>query len=274
MIEQENSASLSPSYGKFTIPEEQITHDITVIMPAFNEEKRITPVLDDIIRAINEKNLAWNIIVAVDGGDSTSDIVGAYAEKYDFVEISRESGRSGKGHAVKRALTKADGDFTLLMDADNSVSITEIMDKVPLCKEADVVILSRYGGSNDFPFIRRIISRGFNFLLHIFLKLDINDTQSGYKIINTKQFKEAMNKVSVTNTFFDVALLYYLQKSGSHIIETDVSYRHNDGSTFHPIGEVIGQGVSLLAFIIRRSKFYEKIPKSLVDLYYRKFRWI
>ncbi|EQD35854.1 glycosyl transferase family protein, partial [mine drainage metagenome] len=184
------------------------------------------------------------------------------------------TGRSGKGNAVKRALKMVDGDFTLLMDADNSVSVRDILGKIALTKEADVVILSRYKGSNGIPFVRRIISRGFNQLLHIFLKLDISDTQSGYKIISTKRFKEAMSKVSVTNTFFDVALLYYLQKSGSSIVETDVSYQHNYGSTFHPIGLVIGLGVSLLAFIIRRSKFYDKIPKSLVSLYYRKFRWI
>jgi glycosyltransferase involved in cell wall biosynthesis len=269
-----NSDSRSSQYHTFPISVDQKHHDFTVIIPAYNEEKRIGPVLSDLTGMILRENLAWNVIVSIDGNDSTGNIVASYARKYDFIQVSTGSGRGGKGAAIKRVLKYVDGDFTILMDADNSVLLSDIMKNISLSKGADVVILSRYLGSNYIPFIRRVISRGFNILLRIFLDINVSDTQSGYKILNTQQLKAAMSKVSVTNTFFDVALLYYMQKAGSNIVETDIKYRHNDGSTFHPLGEVIGQGVSLIAFLIRRSKYYHKIPKSLVDLYYRKFRWI
>jgi hypothetical protein len=58
------------------------------------------------------------------------------------------------------------------------------------------------------------------------------------------------------------------------IKEIEVHYDHMEGSKFHPLGEVIGQGTSLLAFRIRYSRFYKFIPDELIQLYYRKFRWI
>ena len=262
------------------VPDEYPSYDvlrnykITIVIPAYNEEKRIEPVISDLTSEISRGKLPWDIVVAIDGDDGTSRIVESYANRYGFIQISRDTGRKGKGAAFKRGVNAATGDFTILMDADNSVSVAELMKRVPLIDKADVLILSRYVGNNEIPFTRKMISRGFNILLRLFLEIKVSDTQSGYKIFNTERLKAAMSKVSVTNTFFDVALIYYLQKNGSHIIETEVEYRHNDGSTFHPLGEVIGQGVSLLAFLIRKSRFYEKIPKSIVSLYYRKFRWI
>ena len=119
-----------------------------------------------------------------------------------------------------------------------------------------------------------LISRGFNWLLHLSLDFNVRDKQSGFKIIRTIPFKKAMRKVSVTNTFFDVAMLYHMSRDDVRIKEVEVRYDHKDGSKFHPLGEVIGQGTSLLAFRIRYSRFYKFIPNELIQLYYRKFRWI
>ena len=127
---------------------------------------------------------------------------------------------------------------------------------------------------NEIPPVRRIISRGFNWLLRISLDLNIKDTQSGYKIMKTAPFKKAMNMVSITNAFFDVALIYHMMRENLKVTEVDVNYNHREGSKFNPLGLVIGLGTSLLAFRIRYSRFYRYIPKDLIQLYYRKFRWI
>ena len=127
---------------------------------------------------------------------------------------------------------------------------------------------------NEIPPVRRVISRGFNWLLRLSLNLNIRDTQSGYKIIRTKPFKRAMRKISVTNAFFDVAMLYYMSRDGVKIKEIEVHYDHKDGSKFHPLGLVIGLGATLLAFRIRYSRFYKYILNEFIQLYYRKFRWI
>ena len=247
----------------------------SIIIPAYNEEKRIKPVLEDIVDYITQNNLDWEIILAIDGNDGTEDLVKNFLPSYNNIRIVKASGRSGKGGSIKRSLNFVKSDFVILMDADNSITFSTMVMNLHLIDEFDCIIFSRYTASmNEIPPVRRIISRGFNWLLRLSLDLNIRDTQSGYKIIRTKPFKKAMSEVSVTNTFFDVAMLYHMSRDNVRIKEIEVHYDHKEGSKFHPLGEVIGQGTSLLAFRIRYSRFYRYIPKELIMLYYRKFRWI
>jgi glycosyltransferase involved in cell wall biosynthesis len=247
----------------------------SIIIPAYNEEKRIKPVLEDIVDYITQNNLDWEIILAIDGNDGTEDLVKHFLPGYNNIRIVKASGRSGKGGSIKRSLNFVKSDFVILMDADNSIPFSTLVMNLHLIDEFDCIIFSRYTASmNEIPPVRRIISRGFNWLLRLSLDLNIRDTQSGYKIIRTKPFKKAMREVSVTNTFFDVAMLYHMSRDNVRIKEIEVHYDHKEGSKFHPLGEVIGQGTSLLAFRIRYSRFYKFVPYELIQLYYRKFRWI
>lgn len=247
----------------------------SIIIPAYNEEKRIKPVLEDIVDYITQNNLDWDIILAIDGNDGTEDLVKNFLPSYNNIRIVKASGRSGKGGSIKRSLNFVKSEFVILMDADNSIPFSTMIKNLHLIFEFDCIIFSRYTASmNEIPPVRRIISRGFNWLLRLSLDLNIRDTQSGYKIIKTKPFKKAMREVSVTNTFFDVAMLYHMSRDNVRIKEIEVHYDHKEGSKFHPLAEVIGQGTSLLAFRIRYSRFYRYIPKELIMLYYRKFRWI
>jgi len=247
----------------------------SIIIPAYNEEKRIKPVLEDIVDYLTQNNLDWEIILAIDGNDGTEDLVKHFLPSYNNIRIVKASGRSGKGGSIKRSLNFVKSEFVILMDADNSIPFSTMIKNLHLIDEFDCIIFSRYTASmNEIPPVRRIISRGFNWLLRLSLDLNIRDTQSGYKIIRTKPFKKAMREVSVTNTFFDVAMLYHMSRDNVRIKEIEVHYDHMEGSKFHPLGEVIGQGTSLLAFRIRYSRFYKFIPDELIQLYYRKFRWI
>jgi glycosyltransferase involved in cell wall biosynthesis len=246
----------------------------TIIIPAYNEEKRIKPVLMDIVKFVSENSLPWDVIVSIDGNDGTTDIVEALSETYPFVSYTKSSGRGGKGAAIIRASSFAGGDFVILMDADNSMEFSEVVNKIPLIQDYVAVILSRYHDGGDIPLMRRFLSRGFNILVRTFTGLRIEDTQSGYKIFRRDDFLSALRKVGATNTFYDISLLYHIHSSGGQIMETEAHYTHDDGSKFHPIGEVIGQGTSLLAFAIRHSRFYRLVPSWMISLYMRKFRWI
>ena len=138
-----------------------------------------------------------------------------------------------------------------------------------------MVILERYSsGRNHIPFLRRFASRGFNVLVQALLGLRVKDTQSGYKIMKADLARRSFDSVTVTNTFYDVALLYKIKQLGGRITEKPVLYSHDGESKFNVVSEVLGQGMSLLAFRIRYSPVYRHIPESFKKLYYRKFRWI
>ncbi len=247
---------------------------IDIIIPAYNEEKRIPPVLNDIISFISSNGLNWKIIVPVDGNDGTEEIVKKFSLEYNFIRLDKSQGRNGKGAAIKRSLKYLDSDYTILMDADNSIKFSTILEKIPLIETYDTIILSRYSKKNYIPFVRRFFSRGFNVLVRAITGLRVSDTQTGYKIFKTEKFIEAMKKVGTTNGFYEVPLLYYIKREGGKIVESDAEYKHDDGSKFHPLGLVIGDGVSLLAFAVRHSRFYKYVPDSLIKLYYRKIRWM
>ena len=252
-----------------------IESTFTIIIPAYNEEKRIKPVLEEICTYIGSNNLPWNVIVSIDGDDGTELLLKDFAAHYPFLTYLKGSGRNGKGGAIKRAINAATGEFVMLMDADGSTSLDSLVPSLNLLGNFDVIIFDRYSDAdNKMPFVRRFASRGFNVLVRGALGIKVRDTQCGYKIIRTSYAKKAFDNISVTNAFFDVALLYYLKKHGAGIIEVPVRYNHGDESKFNTVGLVLGEGISLFGFRIRHSRFWKYIPKKLIDLYYRKFRWI
>ena len=246
----------------------------TVIVPAYNEEKLIGSALEEICEFIVSNNLHWNVIVSVDGKDRTKEIVSSYSSKFSFVSCLYSNERSGKGSAVRRVLDSIDTDYVILMDADNSMAFNTIIKALHLLGEFDGLIFSRYFKENRIPLVRKVLSRGFNVLVRASLQLSIRDTQTGYKVFKTGPFMAAMKKVGSTNTFFDIALLYHLKQQRVKIKEINSLYFHRKESKFHPFGEILGQGISLIAFRVRHSRFYRYIPRELVVLYYRIFKWI
>ena len=246
----------------------------TIIIPAYNEEKRILPVLKDVCRFISENRLPWDVIVAIDGSDGTYDIARTFAETHDFITVDRSHERSGKGGAIRRILSKIDGEFTILMDADNSIGFTDIARAVQQLEKSDAVILSRYTEKNSIPMLRRFLSRGFNMIVRSITGLRVSDTQSGYKIFRTEFFVASMHRVTVTNASYDVPLLYYIKEMGGRITETSAEYTHAYNGKLNPISMAMSFGISLVAFRIRNSPLYSHVPRFLIDLYHRKFKWI
>ena len=247
----------------------------TIIIPAYDEEKSIGRVLEEIADFVTVNNLKWDVIVSIDGSDDTEEIVEDFSKEYTFVKYESGRGRSGKGYAIKRVVDKSMGEFTLIADADGAVSLQDILNGLPYCGTYDAILFDRYSADgNAIPLYRRIPSRGFNMLVRTMLGLKVTDTQCGYKLVRTSIIKEAFKRIGVTNAFFDVALLYHIQKLGGKIKEIEVKYSHRDESKFNIIGLILGLGASLLAFRIRHSRFYKYVPHWATDLYLRKFRWI
>jgi glycosyltransferase involved in cell wall biosynthesis len=247
----------------------------SIIIPAYNEEKRISPVLNDICHFIWENGLPWDIIVAIDGNDNTEILVKKMMINFAFLNYIRGNGRNGKGGAIRRAITFASGDYVMLMDADGAIAFDEITKHLNLLDRYDLINFDRYKNKeNEIPKLRRFVSRGYNFYIRMLFNLDINDTQCGYKIMRTADAKEVFNKLTITNGFFYSPLFVYLKKMKVNIIEVSVNYQHSDGSKFSVPSMILGGFVSALAFRIRNSPFWKYVPKKLVVLYNRKFRWI
>ena len=264
----------APSYS-FENSSFELNNTFTIIIPAYNEEKRIKPVLDEICAYIGSNNLPWNVIVSIDGNDGTEMLVRETVVEFPFLSYIRGNGRSGKGSAIKRALNIVSGNYVMLMDADGAISFYEMIKHLNLLRDYDFINFDRYRNKdNNIPRLRRFVSRGYNFYIRILFSLKINDTQCGYKIMRTSDARKVFEKLTITNGFFYSPLFVYLKKMKVNTIEVPVNYQHSEGSKFSVTSMILGGFVSALAFRLRDSPFWKYIPKKLVNLYYRKFRWI
>ena len=261
--------TLSPKYTTTNIP------SVTVIIPAYNEEKRIGRVLQEICEFIVINHLDWNLIISLDGNDGTEEIIKQFSRNYGFISYNKYNGRSGKGFAIKRVVNDSKGEFTILMDADGSVRLESILRGFEFLPQYDMVIFDRYSvKENNIPLYRRIPSRGYNLLVKLFFKIRVNDTQCGYMIIKTDIAKSAFSSITISNGFFYVPLLYYVKKMAGHIKEIPIKYEYEGESKFRVSEMVLGGGISLLAFRLRHSRLYKYVPDWARELYSKKFKWI
>ena len=106
------------------------------------------------------------------------------------------SGRNGKGGAIKRAVNIASGEFIILMDADGSISLENLIKAIDLIDFYDMIIFDRYSDpENSIPVTRRFASRGFNILLRALMGIKVNDTQCGYKIMRATSKKVLLTDI-------------------------------------------------------------------------------
>ncbi len=247
---------------------------ISIIIPAYNEKERIKPILMEVCHYISLNSLPWHVIVSLDGNDGTEAILTELIKKFSFLSYNKGEKRSGKGEAIKRALNTASGEFIVLLDADGAISFESVIAELKWIKQYDFINFDRYRmKENKIPNLRRLVSRGYNLYVKLLLGLKINDTQSGYKIINTDLAKKLFGKITITNGFFYAPMFYYLKKFKKTVLEVSVPYIHAQGSKFKISTMVFGGFLTTLFFRIINSPLRKIIPATFINIYYRIFKW-
>lgn len=208
---------------------------LSVVIPAYNEEKRIAETLRDVETYLKAQSYDYEIIVVVNGSsDSTFEIV-KKMESGDSKAIAMNLPEGGKGNAVKRGiLDKAGGDIVIFMDADNATPISEIQKFMPYFEQGyDVVIGSRYVDPATVkvrqPLYRIILSRGSNMLIQLLAVRGIKDTQLGFKAFTGKAAKDIFKFVSINRWGFDFEVLTIANRRGYRIKEVPVSWTEHGG---------------------------------------------
>ena len=247
----------------------------SIIIPAYNEEKRIGPVLEEISSFISINRLPWDVVIAVDGNDRTEDIISAYNKNFPFIRSKKASSRSGMGGGIKRGILASTGDYFILMDGDGSANLHSIISRADLLNKYDIVNFNRYSDKdNQIPLKRRIASRSFNLMLRLIFGIHVSDTQCGYKMMKRSAVMPLIGKLTVSNAFFLSALFVYSRKYGVTVGEVPIRYNHSNGSKFNVVMTSISYIISITAFKIRNSKFYDYTPTFIRELYYKKLRYL
>ena len=209
---------------------------LSVVIPAYNEEKRIADTLKNIDGYLEKQLYDYEIIIVVNNTkDRTYDIVQELANTTVEKAIAMDLKEGGKGNAVKRGiLEKATGDIVMFMDADNATPISEIEKFLPYFDQGfDVVIGSRYTNPDlvkvHQPFYRIVLSRMSNLLIQFLAVPGIKDTQLGFKAFTHKAAKDIFPLVTVLRWGFDMEVLTIALARGFKIKEIGVSWTEHGG---------------------------------------------
>jgi dolichol-phosphate mannosyltransferase len=192
------------------------------VVPTYNEVENI-PVLVERIENLRS-TLAFDLMIVVvddNSTDGTADKVKELMKKYDNIKIIQRPGLMGLGSAYMDgfaySLSNFNADYVGEMDADLQHPPEVLSEMVKKASEGiDVVVASRYvegGGSTDWTFSRRLVSRGANLLTKIFLRVPVKDATSGYRLVSQRAIKGMFSyKLSSKGYSFQVESLYAYKK--------------------------------------------------------------
>lgn len=213
---------------------------LSVVIPAFNEEKNLQRgVLDEVRNYLESKKFDYELIIVDDGStDKTKEIIKKNIlqnKKFKLIENTH----GGKAIAVMTGMLKGQGEIILFTDMDQATPINQLDKFLPkFLSGYDVVIGSRHGREGA-PFVRQLSAWGFSVLRGVILGLPFNDTQCGFKAFTKKAVDKIIPQIEnewgvvhfkggAVNAGFDVEVLYLAKKYGFKVAEVSVEWKYVD----------------------------------------------
>ena len=204
---------------------------ISVVIPCFNEERRIVPTVERIVAFLGQRPEAWELIVVDDGSkDRTSDVVRERFAGTPAVRIVRHDVNHGKGFAVREGALASRGDHVLFSDADLSTPIEELDGLEAKAAEGfDLVVASRVvpGAriTTPQPARRRFSGLVFRTLVRGLGLSRVHDTQCGFKLLRRESVAPVLRAIETGGFAFDVELIARCERAGLRVAEVPVEWR-------------------------------------------------
>ena len=210
--------------------------ELSVIIPAYNEERRLPRTLAAVYQFLSQRGRTFEILVVDDGShDRTTDLVVEYAKDHPEVRIKSYQPNRGKGFAVRVGMLSARGETMLIDDADGSSPIEEVerLEKA-LADGADIAIGSRAKPDESTKvqaqIYRKFIGNTFNVIVQSLLLPGIYDTQCGFKLFKRHCARDIFSVNRIDGFGFDVEVLYIAKLRSYKIVETAINWTNVEGS--------------------------------------------
>ncbi|MBU4070194.1 MAG: glycosyltransferase family 2 protein [Nanoarchaeota archaeon] len=241
---------------------------ISIIMPAYNEEKKIRKTLDKLVSYFNKNKFVYEIIIVDDGStDKTIEIIKEF-EKLLKIRILINKMNKGKGYSVKKGILNAKYPLVLVTDADLATPIEELAKFLKIMKQGfDIIIASRGLKESKLivkqPFYRQIMGTTFPLLVRLLALSEFKDTQCGFKLFKTDVAKKIVNLQTIERFCFDVEILFIAKKIGCKIKETPVTWISKQDSKVRIIKDTLNMLADL--FRIRLNDLSKKYEINHID---------
>lgn len=205
---------------------------LSIIIPAYNEEKRISQCFKQVKEYFSSQKYSYEIIFVNDGStDKTISQLKSQILKLSNFRIIDNIENHGKGYVVRQGMMAAKGKYILFADVDLSTPIEEIEKLFPYIKKYSVVIGSRYLKKSNIkiaqPLTRKIISRLGNIFIKLLLGLPYHDTQCGFKLFESSAARDIFSRSTINRWGFDMEILTIAKPLGYNVKEVAVNW-YND----------------------------------------------
>ncbi len=212
---------------------------LTVVIPAYNEERRILTTLQQVSRYLSSQTYTWSVLVADDGStDGTAALVREFGSQQPRVSLLSLAHR-GKGWAVRSGMLATGAQYRFLCDADLSMPIEQLGRFLPpRLIDCDVAI-----GSREVPGARRIgepgrrhlMGRVFNVMTMSLAVSGIRDTQCGFKCYSGRAAQNLFPLQRILGFGFDVEILFLAQRMGLRLVEVPIDWYYRSESKVRPL---------------------------------------
>lgn len=211
--------------------------DLSIVIPAFNEENRISNTLLLFADYLSQKTLSYELIVVDDGSsDQTIKVVEKLTSTIPHLRILALSENKGKGAAVREGMLAAKGEIRLFSDADGATPIEELEKVIQpiLDNQSDISIGSRYHENSDVqkkqPFYRVVWSRFANKIIQRLLLPGVVDPHCGFKAFTSDSANSLFQQSKINEWSFDLEILTLAKKMNFRIAEIPVKWIHDERS--------------------------------------------
>jgi dolichyl-phosphate beta-glucosyltransferase len=234
----------------------------SVIIPVYNEEKRIHQNIGEIFAFFSQQPVEIEIIFVNDGSDDkTREVLSKFQMKYSFQVVDYKKNR-GKGYAIRRGVEKASGDWIVFFDVDLATPLVEFNHLLNFFLPNDQVIIgSRRQAGSDIKRgeskIRVFLGQGFTFLSNI-LVWGITDFTCGFKCFSKEAARKIFPLARIERWGFDTELLYIARLKNIPIREMPVAWAHDDNSRVNVLGAIVSSLWELAQMKLNQIKGFYK----------------
>jgi dolichyl-phosphate beta-glucosyltransferase len=227
-----------------------LTPFLSIIIPAYNEERRLPATLEQIYAFLEKQTYDFEVIVVENGStDKTLEIAQKYSKSHPHLSVISNPER-GKGLAVRYGMLSAHGDYRFMCDADLSMPVEEINRFIPpALPNCDIAIASREApGAVRYnePSYRHFIGRAFNLLIRLLAIPNLQDTQCGFKCFRAGPAEDLFRRQTLPGWSFDVEILYIALRRGYQVAELPIPWYFNPDSKVRVLHDSLKMGLDLL----------------------------
>lgn len=197
---------------------------ISLVLPAYNEEENIEPVIAEATPALAAIADDYEIIIVDDGSrDETAAVATRSAGSDAHVRLVRHPVNQGFGASVFSGFTSAVKDWILYTDADRQFVLSELSRFVPLMDQADLI--AGYRAPRRDPFLRVLYGKGWSMLCTLLFGYTVRDVDCGFKLLRRDMVDKLAGSIQSRGATFSIEWLVRAKRAGYRFAELPVSHR-------------------------------------------------